>query len=210
VKDRRQGGHGRLLSNLGVIAEIAATTRRARISSRSLALRESVGDLWASAFDGESRMIAVLQKEFEQARSGSRIDAAQRQLATHGWSPTATTTSQRDAWPSATMPLRACTNAESLCVYRDYDDRWRLLSARDIGCSRPVNGDRHPRSSRCATETIRDVIGAHGRIPRARVGTKLASRRWDVRGRQADHRGRGRSLDLAAAVEARLALCGKA
>ena len=212
-----KAGMASLLSNLGVIAEYRGDYEGSRqFHQRALTLRESVGDLWAiSVSMANLGMIAVLQRSFEEARQWFEKSMQLSRQVGDTWMIANCHNNLGNATRGLGDHAAARAHyAESLRAYRDYDDRWSLaFLLEDIGMLAASRGDaRSALELVGAADAIREVIGA----PRApsleqEMERQLASASAEMPvDDRAHHRGRGRSLDLAAAVDHAFALCDNA
>ena len=203
-----------LLSNLGIVAEYRGDYDGSRrFHERSLALRTEIGDRRGIGYSMNNLgMIDVLQRRFPQARDWfERSVLISREVG--------------DTWMfalchnnlgNATRGLGDYETArrhyaDSLRAYRDYGDRWALaFLLEDVGVLAARGGD--PRAALellGAAEALREAIGA----PRApsleeEIGQQIAPAVEAIseQDRQA-LRARGRSLELAGAIDRALAIC---
>ena len=212
-----KSGMASLLSNLGVIAEYRGDYDGSRdFHRRALALRESVGERWAI---GVSMInlgaIAVLQKRFAEAREW--FDKAMRIGREVG--DTWVVANCHNNLGNATRGLgdyaaARVHYAESLRAYRDYDDRWALaFLLEDVGVLAALGGDAVAALDLVgATDAIREAIGAP-RAPslaqelEAQLAAAVAALPEAERNAGRAH---GRTLDVRAAIERALAVCGSA
>ena len=205
-----------LLSNLGVIAEYKGDyDGSGDFHQRALALRESVGDRWAIGVSMTNLgMIAVLQKRHDEAREWFEKAMQINREVGDTWMVAICHNNLGNATRGLGDYAAARTHyAGSLRAYRDYDDRWALaFLLEDIGVLAALTGDATPALELVgATDAIREAIGA----PRApsleqEMERQLAAAVSALSGEQRDAaRARGRSLDLAAAVDRALGVCAK-
>ena len=207
---------GSLLSNLGVIAEYRGDYEASRaFHERALALRTEIGDRWAIGISMNNLgMIAFLQKRYPEAREwfqkSMRLcrEVGDAWMVAIGHNNLGNATRGLGDFDAARRHY-----ADSLRAYRDYDDRWALaFLLEDIGILAALDGDaRSGLELIGAADASREVIGA----PRApsleeEIAKQLAPAvaALSEQERQAC-RTRGRSLDLAAAVEHALVLCDR-
>ena len=160
-------------------------------------------------------MIAVLQRSFEEARQWFEKSMQLSRQVGDTWMVANCHNNLGNATRGLGDHAAARAHyAESLRAYRDYDDRWSLaFLLEDIGMLAASRGDvRSALELVGAADAIREVIGA----PRApsleqEMERQLASASAEMPvDDRAHHRGRGRSLDLAAAVDHAFALCDNA
>ena len=203
-----------LLSNLGIIAEYRGDYERSRaFHERALALRTEIGDRWAIGNSTNCLgMVAVLQKRYAEARDWFQKSMLLNREVGDTWMVAICHNNLGNATRGLGDYEAARRHyADSLRAYRDYDDRWALaFLLEDIGMLAALSGD-----ARAALELIgaadasREAIGAP-RAPsleeeiREQMAPAVAA--LSVHDRLAC-RERGRSLDLAAAVDRALALC---
>lgn len=207
---------GSLLSNLGVIAEYRGDFEAARaFHERALALRTEIGDRWAIGISMNNLgMIAVLQKRYQEAREWFEKSMLLSREVGDAWMVAICHNNLGNATRGLGDYEAARRHyADSLRAYRDYGDRWALaFLLEDIGILAALGGD-----ARSALELIgaadgfREAIGA----PRApsleqEIGGQLAPAvaALSEQDRLA-YRARGRSLDLAAAVDHAVVLCDR-
>ncbi len=205
---------GGLLSNLGIVAEYRGDCDASRrFHERALALRIEIGDRWAIAVsENNLGMIAALQKRFEEARDRFRRTMLLAREVGDPWMAALV----HNNLGNATRGLGDYDAARGhyrggLRFYRDNDDKWALaFLLEDIGVLAALSGDA-PKALELigAADALRESIGA----PRApslaeEIEGKLAPvvAGFSEEDRTA-HRTRGKSLDLAAAIEAALAYC---
>ena len=203
-----------LLSNLGIVAEYRGDYERSRgFHERALALRTEIGDRRGIGNSTNCLgMVSALQKRYAEARDWFQRSMLLNREVGDSWMVAIC----HNNLGNATRGLgdyRAASRhyADSLRAYRDFDDRWALaFLLEDVGILAALEGN-----GRSALELIgtadasREGIGA----PRApsleeeierQIAPAIAELAEDER---LMYRQRGRSLDLAAAIERALAVC---
>jgi len=208
---------GSLLSNLGIIAEYRGDYERSRgFHERALALRTEIDDRSGIGNSATNLgMIAVLQKHYAEARDWFQKSMLLSREVGEDWMVAVCHNNLGNATRGLGDYASARRHyAESLRGYRVYDNRWYLaFLLEDIGILAALEGE-----ARSALELIgaadasREAIGA----PRApsleeEIGKQIAPAVANLTEseRLAD-RERGRSLDLATALDHALALCERA
>ena len=207
-------GMGSLYSNLAIVAEYGGDLPETRrMGMRALEIRTEIGDRWGIGVSQSNLgAIAVAEGNLEEARS--RIEEALRLLREVG--DTWMVANAQNNLGNATRDLgdldaARASYAESLRSFGTYDDRWALaILLEDIGLLAARGGD-HLRAV--------ELIEAAG-ILRVAIGApRTPTLEGDLRDRLApsieavgslaveEARARGRSLDLAAAIELGLAIC---
>ncbi len=203
-----------LYSNLGVVAEYAGDFDAARAhNERALDIRIEVGDRWAIGVSQNNLgMIALHQGALDEART--RFEESMRLNREVG-----------DAWMvaighnnlgNATRGLgdrgsARANYAVSLRAYRDYDDRWALAFLLEDVAILAALTDRPDQAFVLlgAAETLRAAIGSpRGPSLVEELAAQLADARETFGDTAADAAiGRGRTLDLAAAIDFALGVC---
>jgi class 3 adenylate cyclase/tetratricopeptide (TPR) repeat protein len=212
-----KGSMGSLLSNLGVIAEYRGDYPAARtFHERALALRTEIGDRWAIGVSMNNLgMIAFLQRHFPEAREWFQKSMRLCREVGDAWMVAIGHNNLGNATRGLGDYAAARRHyADSLRAYRDYDDRWALaFLLEDIGILAALDGDAQSGLQLMgAADASREAIGA----PRApsleeEIARQLAPALTSVSDQQQlAWRLQGRSLELAAAVDHALALCGRA
>ncbi len=205
---------GSLLSNLGIVAEYRGEYERSRgLHERALALRTEIGDRWAIGNSTNCLgMVAVLQKQYVEARDWFQKSMLINREVGDTWMVAICHNNLGNATRGLGDYEAARRHyADSLRAYRDYDDRWALaFLLEDIVVVAALGGD--PRAALelfGAADALREAIGA----PRApslqeEIAKPLATAATALSEEQRILcTTRGRSLDLAAAVDRALALC---
>ena len=204
---------GSLLSNLGVIAEYDSDYARSRsLHERALALRTEIGDRWAIAVSMNNLgMIAVLQKRFDDARDWFERSMLLNREVGDTWMVAICQNNLGNA-SRGLGDFHAAREhyAEALRAYRDYDDRWALaFLLEDIAVLEALDGNASAAHELAgAADTLREAIGT----PRApavanELEGQLAAAATKSADAMVDHRMRGRSLELPAAIDRALATC---
>jgi tetratricopeptide (TPR) repeat protein len=209
-----KAGMASLLSNLGIIAEYRGDYGRARaLHERALALRTEIGDRWAIGNSTNCLgMIDVLEKRYAEARDWFQKAMLLNREVGDTWMVAIC----HNNLGNATRGLGDYASArghyaESLRAYRDYDDRWALaFLLEDIGILAALDGDARAGLEMIgAADASREAIGA----PRApSLDEVIREQMAPAVDALAEHdrlacRERGRSLELAAAVDHALTLC---
>ncbi|HEV7605379.1 MAG TPA: tetratricopeptide repeat protein [Candidatus Limnocylindrales bacterium] len=207
-------GMGSLYSNLAIVAEYGGDLPETRrMGMRALEIRTEIGDRWGIGVSQSNLgAIAVAEGNLEEARS--RIEEALRLLREVG--DTWMVANAQNNLGNATRDLgdleaARASYAESLRSFGTYDDRWALaILLEDVGLLAARSGD-HLRAVELieAAAVLRVAIGA----------PRTPTLEGDLRDRLApslealgilaveEARARGRSLDLAAAIQLGLAIC---
>ncbi|MEP7181311.1 MAG: tetratricopeptide repeat protein [Betaproteobacteria bacterium] len=205
---------GGLLSNLGIVAEYRGDYARSRaFHERALALRREIGDRWAIGISMNNLgMVAFLQDHYAEARDWFQKSMQLCREVGDAWMVAIGLNNLGNATRGLGDYEAARRHyADSLRAYRNYDDRWALaFLLEDIGILAALDGD--PRSAlelMGAAESLRELIGA----PRApsleeEIEKKLGPYAVLLSEQeQIDLRARGRSRNLAGAVEYALEHC---
>jgi tetratricopeptide (TPR) repeat protein len=205
-----------LLSNLGVLAEYRGEYERSRsLHERALALRTEIGDRWGLGTSTNCiGMVATLQKRYAEARDWFQKSLQFIREVGDPWMVALNHNNLGNAMRGLGDYEAARKHyADSLRAYRDFDDPWALaFLLEDIGVLAALTGDCCAALELIgAAGALRDAIGAP-RSPTLETeiatalepATKLLSSEQRLSCSE-----RGRALDLAAAVERALALCGK-
>jgi class 3 adenylate cyclase/tetratricopeptide (TPR) repeat protein len=205
---------GSLLSNLGIVAEYRGEYERSRaLHERALVLRTEIGDRWGigNTMNGIG-MVAVLQRHYAEASDWFQKSMLINREVGDSWMVAICHNNLGNATRGLGDYEAARKHyADSLRAYREYDDRWALaFLLEDIGILAALSGDaRAALELVSAADTLRDAIGA----PRSpsleeELARTIAAA---VTGLSDAERvactTRGRSLDLAGAVDRALALC---
>jgi tetratricopeptide (TPR) repeat protein len=205
---------GSLLSNLGIVAEYRGEYERSRaLHERALALRTEIGDRWAIGNSTNCLgMVAVLQKHYAEARDWFQKSIQINREVGDTWMIAICHNNLGNATRGLGDYEAARRHyADSLRANREYDDRWALaFLLEDIGLLAALSGEARAALELIgAADALREAIGA----PRApslqeEIAKPLATAATAL---SDDERlgctTRGRSLDLAAALEHALALC---
>jgi predicted ATPase len=206
---------GGLFSNLGIIAEYRGDYAGARaFNEQALAIRTEIGDRWAIGVSQNNLgMIALHESAFGEA--SNRFEESIRLNSEVG-----------DAWMVAIghNNLGTATRglgdhgaarehyAASLRAYRDYDDRWALaFLLEDVAILGALTGQPNRASALlAAAETLRVEIGSpRGPSLEQELAAQLAKARAAPGEAATDAVVKnGRALDLAAAIDLALAVCG--
>jgi tetratricopeptide (TPR) repeat protein len=207
---------GSLLSNLGIIAEYRGEYERSRaLHERALALRTEIGDRWAIGNSTSCLgMVSVLQKRYAEARDWFQKSMLISREVGDPWMVAICYNNLGNATRGLGDYEAARRHyADSLRAYREYDDRWALaFLLEDIGVLAALSGDARAALELIgAADALREAIGAP-RAPslQAEIGKPLAAAATALSDEERHAcTARGRSLDLASAVENALALCEK-
>ena len=203
-----------LLSNLGIIAEYRGDYAVSReFHERALALRTELGDRWAIGNSTNCLgMVAFLQKQCQEAREHFEKAMALNREVGDAWMVAICHNNLGNATRGlGDYDVARRHYADSLRAYRDYDDRWAIaFLLEDIGVLAALSGDVRPALELIgAADAFREAIGA----PRApslerEIAEPLAAAATALSEEErVAYRTRGRSLDLAAAVDRALVLC---
>ena len=205
---------GSLLSNLGIVAEYRGEYEHSRgFHERALALRTEIGDRRGIGNSiNNLGMIAFLQKHHAEARDWFQKSILLNREVGDAWMVALC----HNNLGNATRGLREYESArrhyaDSLRAYREYNDRWAMaFLLEDIGVLAALSSDAPSALELIgAADTLRESIGT----PRASsLENEIASQLDVAAVAMSEHerlalRARGRSLDLAAAVDRALALC---
>ena len=209
-----KAGMGSLLSNLGIVAEYRGDYERSReFHERALKLRTEIGDRWAIGNSTNCLgMIASLQKRYAEARDWFQKSMLLNREVGDTWMVAICHNNLGNATRGLGDYEVARRNyADSLRAYRAYDDKWALaFLLEDIGILAALRGD-----ARLALE----LVGAADASREAIGATRAPSLEEEIREQLAPTvsalsvhdrlscRERGRSLDLASALDRALALC---
>ena len=203
-----------LLSNLGIVVEYQGDLDAARrFHERALALRTETGDRWAIAVSTNNLgLILAMQRRFDEARTLLQRSMQLSREVGDGWlvaighNNLGNTTRGLGDYDAARSHYR-----DSLRAYRDFDDKWAMaILLEDIGMLAALTGDTPAALELVgAADTLRTAIGAPRAPPQeveieARLNAAAGSLSEQER---TAHRARGRSLELAAAVERALCFC---
>ena len=205
---------GNLLTNLGLVDEYRGDYERALgFHERALALRTEIGD--RRSLGNSTNNLgnnAVERKRYAEARDWFQKSMLLNREVGDSWMVALS----HHNLGNASRGLGDVTTArrhyaDSLRAFRDYDDRWALaFLLEDIGILAALSGDaRSALELIAAADAFREAIGA----PRApsqqeEIGKQIAPAAATLSEQdRLAHRARGRSLDLAAAVDRALVLC---
>ncbi|HKU85332.1 MAG TPA: tetratricopeptide repeat protein [Casimicrobiaceae bacterium] len=203
-----------LLSNLGIVVEYQGDIGAARrYHERALALRTETGDRWAIAVSTNNLgLILAMQECFDEARALLEKSMRLSREVGDGWllaighNNLGNTTRGLGDHAAARMHYR-----DSLRAYRDFDDRWAMaILLEDIGMLAALEGDMADALLlEGAADALRVAIGAPRAPPQQKeIEDKvLAAASALSEAERTGHRERGRTLDLAAAVELALRYC---
>lgn len=205
---------GSLLSNLGIVAEYRGDYQESnRYHERALALRTEIGDRRGVGNSTTNLgMIAFLQTRYAEARDWFQKSILLNREVGDTWMVALCHHNLGNATRGLGDYASAQKHyADSLRAFRAYDDKWSLaFLLEDIGILAALSGD--PRTALelvGAADASREAIGA----PRSpslsqEIEGQLAVAVVSLPAQEAlADRERGRSLDLAAAVDHALALC---
>jgi class 3 adenylate cyclase/tetratricopeptide (TPR) repeat protein len=211
-----KAGMASLLSNLGIITEYRGDYEGAReFHQRALELRESIGDLWAiSVSMSNLGQIAVYRNRYDEGRDWLEKSMVLARQVGDTWMMANCHNNLGNATRGLGDYAAARAHyAESLRVYRDYDDRYALtFLLEDIGMLAALAGDSVSALELVgAADGLREALGAPRAGPHeaeidAQLGASMAGMSEEER---AACRERGRALDLAAAVERALVVCAE-
>jgi class 3 adenylate cyclase/tetratricopeptide (TPR) repeat protein len=209
-----QASIGSLLSNLGIVAEYRGDYEESnRFHERALVLRTEIGDRRGVANSTNNLgMIAFLQKRYAEARDWFQKSILLNREVGDAWMVALCHNNLGNATRGLGDYAAARKHyADSLHAYRAYDDRWGLaFLLEDIAVVAARCADAHSALELIgAADALREALGA----PRApslaqEIERELAAARASIPEHEAlAHRARGRSRDLAAAVDHALVLC---
>ncbi len=176
-------------------------------------MRTEIGDRWAigNSMNGLG-MVAVLQKHYAEASDWFQKSMLINREVGDSWMVAICHNNLGNATRGLGDYEAARTHyADSLRAYREYDDRWALaFLLEDIGVLAAQSGDARAALELVgAADALRDAIGA----PRSpsleeEIAKNLATAATALSDEErVSCSTRGRSLDLAAAVERALSLC---
>jgi tetratricopeptide (TPR) repeat protein len=207
---------GGLFSNLGVIAEYRGDYAAAReLNERALELRTEIGDRWAIGVSQNNLgMIALHENRLEEARR--RFEESMRLNLEVGdpWMVAIGHNNVGNALRGLGNHVEAAAHyATGLRTNRDLDDRWALgFLLEDVAILAAQTGEPERAFTLLgAAETLRAETGTpRGPSLEEELASHLAAAREEVGSEAAAAAvARGRTTDLAAALDLALAVCNQ-